>query len=212
MPIPNLHMTALEVTHSVTAPDIAQLLTRLHPLIQLMTDHPSTHPPRLIKPLLSYDSAALALSFLPAAGEGIAHHKRPDGRQRDDDAYTYHHLRRDLYAMTHSAGIEIESRYVVPSAHITIGRFLVQGDHDSVEKMEAWVREIEAVNEWLEGEFWPRPSGGKGEKGEKGELGGQGEWIPEGGEWVVGEGKGLDLRKGVLWYGGGETVRLGNGF
>lgn len=103
---------------------------------------------------------------------------------------------------------------MVPSAHITIGRFLTQNDHDSQEKMEAWVREIEAVNEWLEGELWPRAM----ERGEEGGAGkerghcGQREWIPEGGEWVIGEGKGLCLRKGVLWYGGGETVRLGKGF
>jgi hypothetical protein len=28
----------------------------------------------------------------------------------------------------------------------------------------------------------------------------------------VGEERGLDFRKGTLWYGGGETVRLGVGF
>ena len=90
--------------------------------------------------------------------------------------------------------------------------------------MERWVKEIEGVNEWLKGELWPRGEGGKLRRGRPegdaegvGEEGGAGmegeqEWIPEGGEWVVGEGKGLDLRKGVLWYGGGETVRLGKGF
>jgi hypothetical protein len=245
-------MTALEVTHSVTAPEITHLLAILEPLAPAMTDLPYTHRPRLIKPLLSFDSAALALSFLPAAGKRLPIHpisqipnpqpgsppptdlNAQQARRVSDDVYTYHHLRRDLYAMAHSAGIEIESRYVVPSAHITIGRFLVQNDHDSQEKMEKWVREIEGVNEWLEEEVWPRAKGGAGEQGEQGEegdqgeelgkhgeggaqgeqsdLGGQGGWIPEGGEWVVGEEKGLDLRKGVLWYGGGETVRLGKGF
>jgi hypothetical protein len=219
MPLQNLHMTALEITHSVTAPEITSVLALLDPLIPAMTDLPHAHHPRLIKPLVSYDISALALSFLPAAGEGLSvtpnlQSDTPQARQAADDTYTYHHLRRDLYAMAHSAGVRIESRYVVPSAHITIGRFLTQSDHDSQERMEAWVREIEAVNEWLEGEVWPRVMG-RGEEGgvrKVGEHCGQGEWIPEGGEWVVGEEKGLDLRKGVLWYGGGETVRLGKGF
>jgi len=94
----------------------------------------------------------------------------------------------------------------VPSAHITVGRFLVQSDHNALEKMETWIRGVEKVNEWLEEEFWPRAEGGVREGEEKGER------IREGGEWIVGEGKGLDLRKGKLWYGGGETVRLGKGF
>jgi hypothetical protein len=197
-------MTALEITHSVTAPEISTLIDKLDPLIPAMTDLPYTHRPRLIKPLVSYDNSALALSFLPAAGEALS-----DTRQPFDDKYTYHHLRRDLFAMTHSAGVTIESRYVVPSAHITIGRFLVQGDHDNQEKMERWVGEIEAVNRWLEEEFWPQEQieGGVGKEGEQAMQG-----IKQGGEWVVGDGKGLDLRKGVLWYGGGETVILGKGF
>jgi hypothetical protein len=216
MPIQNLHMTALEITHSVTEPEISALITQLQPLIPTMTDLPHTHRPRLIKPFISYDNAALALSFLPATGEGLSvpPSSHPN-REPSDDIHTYHHLRRDLYAMAHSAGITIESRYVVPSAHITIGRFLVQGDHDSREKMEKWVGEIEAVNEWLEREFWPGAERGTAEREEQdGGVGKKGEqdWIKEGGEWVVGEGKGLDLRKGVLWYGGGETVRLGKGF
>jgi len=37
-----------------------------------MTDYTLTHRARLIKPMLSYDGAALALSFLPAAGEGLS--------------------------------------------------------------------------------------------------------------------------------------------
>jgi hypothetical protein len=223
MPPQNLHMTALELTHSVTAPEVIHLLAVLAPLAPAMTDLPFSHRPRLIKPLLSYDSAALALSFLPAAGEGLptdptprqnsADPSAPQSRPAANDNYTYHHLRRDLFAMAHSAGINIESRYVVPSAHITIGRFLTQSDHDSPEKMERWVREIEAVNGWLEMEVWPQSTeAGEEGRAEEEAVEGEQEWIPKGGEWVVGEGKGLDLRKGVLWYGGGETVRLGKGF
>lgn len=205
MPPTNLHMTALEVTHSLTAPEITPLINRLSPLIPAMTDYPSTstHRARLIKPLLSYDSAAVALSFLPAASEALPSPSDPS-REPADDSFTYHHLRRDLYAMTLSNDITIESRYEVPSAHITIGRFVTQRDHESSDKMAGWVREIEAINEWLEREYWPQEGGKEG--------GGKGEMIKVGGEWIVGQERGLDLRKGTLWYGGGETVRLGKGF
>jgi hypothetical protein len=58
------------------------------------------------------------------------------------------------------------------------------------EVVERFVEGVEAVNKWLEEEFW-----GEG-----------------GMEWVVGEEKGLEMRKGTLWYGdGGETVRVGKG-
>lgn len=85
---------------------------------------------------------------------------------------------------------------MVPSAHLTIARFVKAQDFD----VEAFVKVIEGVNEWLVGEFWPK---GNGEES----------GIKEGGEWVVGEERGLEVRKGMLWYGGGgETVVLGEGF
>lgn len=63
-------------------------------------------------------------------------------------------------------------------------------------KVKNLVEKIEEINAWLEKEYWPR----------------EGEEIRAGGEWIVGEEKGLDCRRGTLWYGGGETVRLGKGF
>lgn len=56
--------------------------------------------------------------------------------------------------------------------------------------MKAWIEEIERINKWLQEKFWSR----------------------DGLRWIVGEEKGLDCRKGALWYGGGETVYLGQGF
>ena len=185
--------------------------------------------------MLSYDSSAIALSFVPAAGEA-----RPPSRSgfppesddpdptetetRQDDAFTYHHLRRSLYELSTSGGVEVASRYTVPSAHLTIARFVSQEDistspqessDDSgpgqldghgakavivdTKKVSKLVEEIEDINAWLVEEYWPRE-------------GQQGERIKEGGEWIVGEEKGLDCRKGTLWYGGGNTVRLGRGF
>jgi len=91
---------------------------------------------------------------------------------------------------------------VVPSAHLTIARFVVREEEGGFDP-EAFVRVIEGVNEWLVREFWPKDD-------VEGEDGGG---IKEGGEWVVGEEKGLEVRKGTLWYGGGgETVVLGEGF
>ncbi|TVY46612.1 hypothetical protein LOCC1_G001830 [Lachnellula occidentalis] len=193
MPINNLHLTALEITHSLTSPEIHSILSALgSPTIEAMTDYSYYQRARLIKPMISYDGAALALSFLPAAGETL-----PSGeRTKEDDAFTYHHLRRDLFSLAKSTGVSVDSRYVVPSSHITLGRFLTQADHDSPEKMREWIKKIEDLNQWLEDEWWPKEGGDR--DGTK--------------EWVVGMEKGLDCRQGTLWYGGGETVRLGKGF
>jgi hypothetical protein len=199
MPIPNLHLTALEVTHSVGAPEIASFLSLLEPMIPAVVD--LSNIPRLIKPFLSHDTAALALSFLPAAGEALSSHPTSNSevrsRQAADDVYTYHHLRRDVYGTVRSSGIDIGSRYVVPSAHITIARFITQNDHDSQAKIMAWVKEIDGINKWLEEEVWPRLEVSQ----ENGEV--------RDGEWIIGQDQGLILRKGVLWYGGGETVQIG---
>ena len=62
--------------------------------------------------------------------------------------------------------------------------------------MVAWLRKIEDVNVWLRETYWPK----------------EGEERREDGEWIVGQEKGLDCRQGTLWYGGGETVRIGMGF
>jgi vesicle-fusing ATPase len=202
MPIDNLHMTVMEVTHSLTATEIEHLVNVLRSNCEAIADHPRTHRARLIKPILSYDAAAIALSFVPAAGESTS-----QGRRKSDDDYTYHHLRRDVYSRITDSGIKIGSRYVVPSAHLTIARFNrpnpfgdEQMDTDAGRDMKQrkhWIKEIEMINKWLEAEYWPE-EGGKS--------------IMAGGEWVVGEEKGLDFRKGRLWYGGGESVYVGKGF
>lgn len=199
MPQDSLHMTALEITHSLTAPEIDSLVEQLRPGIPQITDYTYAHRARLVKPSLSYDAQALALSFLPANGEPCTADRT---RKPSDDAYTYHHLRRDLYALTSATGVKVASRYVVPSAHLTVGRFIETSDFETadgrvdVERMRAFVKAVDEINEWLQAEYWPKDGG-----------------IKEGGEWIVGEAKGLDNRKGALWYGsGGETVRLGKGF
>ena len=201
MPLDNLHITVMEVAHSKTEQEIDAMANSLKDHCQPLADHPCTYRARLVKPLLSYDAAALALSFVPAAGESLS-----KSRSAEDDKYTYHHLRRDIFAGISEAGIEVGSRYVVPSAHLTIARFnspnVFGGDAmDEKACLDAkqrrhWVKEIELINQWLEAEYWPQ----------------QGQPIKPGGQWIVGEEKGLDFRSGTLWYGGGATIYLGEGF
>lgn len=197
MPPLNLHMTALEITHSKSEAEITTLVDQLRPVLEQVTDYTLTHRARLIRPMITYDAQALALSYLPAAGESLS-----TERAAKDDEYSYHQLRRDLYEIA-SQHVKVESRYVVPSAHLTIGRFIYadefeteQGGFDHA-RMAKLVQVIEATNAWLREEYWPK----------------EGQDIKAGGEWIVGEAKGLDHRRGALWYGGGgETVRLGKGF
>jgi hypothetical protein len=193
MPPDCLHMTALEVTHSLTAEEIDRLVEQMLPSVPEIADHTNTHRARLVKPVVSFDAQALALSFLPAAGE--------IGRTIEEDAYSYHHLRRDLFDKVQNAGVKVASRYVVPSAHLTICRFVTKkgfgtedGNVDRAQ-VETLVKTIEEINRWLERDFWPGGSS-----------------FANGGEWIVGKERGLDYRKGTLWYGGGETVYRRKGF
>jgi hypothetical protein len=198
MRLENMHLTALEIIHSVTDPEVQSIIAKLGPAtIATLTDYTYSHRARLIKPMLSYDAAAIALSFVPAAGEGLPLATVDSlERSKEDDNFTYHHLRRDLFNVAKKTGVTINSRYVVPTSHITIGRFLCQNDHDSPEKMELFIKKIEKINEWLETEYWPK----------------DGEARKEESEWIVGHEKGLNFREGRLWYGGGNTVRLGKEF
>ncbi|KAJ7472673.1 RNA ligase/cyclic nucleotide phosphodiesterase [Mycena latifolia] len=173
-----LHITALEVAHSRTADEIAALVPKLRATARAIMNHPLTHRTRLVRPVLSFDTSALALSFLPAPGS---------------DGYTYHHLRRDLFDAARAAGAELHSQYFVPSAHVTIGRFIrvedvcTEGNVDP-EMVRRLVERIDELNAWLAHEVWPT----------------------DGGEWDVGEETGLEWRIGLVWYGcGGETLMVG---
>lgn len=198
MPRDKLHITVLEVTHSKTSPEIKSLVDSIRDKAPAIDDYTYSHRSRLIKPLIGFDASALALSFVPAAGEGLH-----SGRKLEDDKYTYHHLRRDVFGLLQDSDVQVDSRYVVPSSHLTIGRFIdtkdfagEDGTHDAA-KMQAFVDKIEEINGWLEKEFWPEYNDGM---------------IPEGGEFNVGEETGLHCRMGTLWYGGGEEVHHGKGY
>jgi hypothetical protein len=180
-------MTALEITHSLTAPEIDDLVEQTRSGIPSITDYTYSHRARIVKPSLSYDAQAFALSFLPAAGEPCT---VDPSRKPEDDDFTYHHLRRDLYALTSATGVKVASRYVVPSAHLTVGRFIKTCDTETADgkvdhaRMKEIVKTVDEINDWLKAEFWPV----------------EGKGIKAGGEWIVGEGKGLDNRKGALWF------------
>ena len=192
MPLECLHMTVLEVTHSKTEAEIEHLVSVMNNSIPRITDFTFEHRARLVKPMLSYDATAIALSFVPAASEMPTTSDTVNGND-----YTYHHLRRDIYALSKGTGVEIASRYVVPSAHLTIARFVSQKDISGqngmildTAKVKKIVEGLETINIELETKHRPKGTG----------------------DWTVGEEKGLDCRKGRLWYGGGQTVHLGKGF
>ena len=196
MPVDCLHMTVLEITHSKTAAEIEHLVNRMDSKVPQITDFTYDNRARLVKPMLSYDAAAIALSFLPAAGEGL-----PEAKAADADTYTYHHLRRDMYGLCKSAGVEVDSRYVVPSSHLTIARFVTQkditgknGTSVDPERIKGLVGKLEEINAELRSKYWS-----------EGGLTGKGSWI-------AGEEKGLDYRWGTLWYGGGHSHHVGKGF
>jgi hypothetical protein len=198
MPAHRMHMTTLEVVFSKTPNEIAAVISRIKDHIVSITSYTYTHRARLVKPMISYDSSAFALSFIPAASEPILSPSPvppgPVGRITEGDAYTYHHLRGDLFDAVRAAGVDVTSRYQVPSAHITLGRFVTQKDHETLEARARWIDAIEKVNQWLVEEIWDRKEAALT------------------GEWIVGQEKGLDARCGALWYGGGRTINLGEGF
>ena len=186
-------MTTLELLHSGTEADISTLVALLASQLERITDYPSTHPTRLVKPMIAFDTSAFAISFLPAAGEYHA---------SLDSSYTIHHLRKDLYHLCEEAGVEAAPRYVVPSAHITIGRFLSHTTFQTMrngklimdkKKIAHWLDTVQALNLWLQKEYWPK----------------DGNQVPAGGQWTIGSENGLECRGGTCWYGGGSCKHKG---
>ncbi|KAJ5207258.1 Ribosomal protein L44e [Penicillium cf. griseofulvum] len=183
VPPDNLHMTTLEIRSSLTGPGIDEIASSLEMsgFVTELANYTLTHRARLVKPVISYDTSAIALSFVPAAGE--EDHSVYSGK---DDQFTYHHLRRDLHNIVTQSGCPIAARYTVPSAHITIGRFVTAnapqgGDADSQKKFEKeasqLIHKIEDLNHELRSNVW--------------RLG-----DPSQGQWVIGHEKGLELIKG----------------
>jgi hypothetical protein len=192
-------MTTLEISSEKTADQTRKTIEAMDPkLIQELANYTIDHRARLVKPIISYDTSAIALSFVPAAGE----HNHATYSE-NDDRFTYHHLRRDLYDKVTMSGVSIAARYTLPSAHITIARFIkpvgtTNGDFDAPkvieQKAKQLVAKFEDLNLELRSTLWRR-------------LG-----DPSQGEWVVGHEKGLEFMWGTTWYGKGESIVLGDGF
>ncbi|KAJ5489611.1 RNA ligase/cyclic nucleotide phosphodiesterase [Penicillium diatomitis] len=204
MPQPNLHTTVLEVAHSLTEPEIARLVQTLKSsekvTQQTISDYPLTHQSRLLRPMVSFDASALALSFAPAAEENQTQSHGESSAEPLDPRYTYHHLRRDVFDLVRQTGLPVASRYIAPSAHVTIARFInqegfeVQGQDGAKkvdsERVQMLMERIESVNATLRSKYWPREDGSCAREG----------------EWIVGQEGGLVVRRGRLWYGDGEDV------
>ncbi|KAJ5170729.1 Ribosomal protein L44e [Penicillium coprophilum] len=184
VPPDHLHMTTLEIRSSLTGPEIDEISSSLEMsgIVAELANYTLTHRARLVKPVISYDTSAIALSFVPAAGE--EDHYEYSGK---DDKFTYHHLRNDLHNIITQSDCPIAARYTVPSAHITIGRFITtsgppQRELYSLEEFEKkasqLVYQIEDLNHELRSNVWRR-------------LG-----DPSEGQWVIGHEKGLELMKG----------------
>ncbi|KAI1078370.1 RNA ligase/cyclic nucleotide phosphodiesterase [Whalleya microplaca] len=107
---------------------------------------------------------------------------------------TYLHLRRDLARVCQRNGVEVSSRYFTTSSHITIARFLTTQDLRGTQAREDWIRKINDLNQWLKHMYWPLES----ERMTKNV-----------GEWILGAESGLEIRIGRLWYGGGESILIG---
>lgn len=199
MPPGNLHTTVLEVAHSLTEGQIDELVHTLRSSKNVtgadISGYPLKHKSRLLKPMVSFDASALALSFVPAAGEGS-----PGVSGGHDDHFSYHHLRRDIFDLVRQTGLPVASRYIVPSAHVTIARFINHegflvknasgGEGIDASRVKFLIDRVDRINEVLQKRYWPQDDGS----------------YPEEGEWVVGRDQELVIRKGRLWYGGGQDV------
>ncbi|KAJ5102961.1 hypothetical protein N7532_003490 [Penicillium argentinense] len=186
-PMKNLHMTTLEIMSARREAEVDEVATFLQTKAPLrgIVDYTLAHRARLIRPIVSFDASAIALGFLPA-----------------EEGYSYHHLRRDLYDVVSHAGCQIGARYTVPSAHVTIARFVVpvgEGRRAEIaellsQRVARVIDKIEDINCVLRSDDWERFGS------------------PARGEWVVGQEKGLELIKGRSWYGEGDRVVIGEGF
>ncbi|PYH45822.1 60S ribosomal eL42 domain-containing protein [Aspergillus saccharolyticus JOP 1030-1] len=176
-----LHMTTLEIARCRTKPEIEDLTAQLERsgIIPQLVDYAFYHRTRLIKPVISYDATAMALSFIPQAGGDMSHSRE---NEYYDDQYTYHHLRRDVSAQIAAIGLPMKPRYIAPSAHLTIARFITregfllkahgfEGEEGKVDRdrVASLIKTIETINKRLQAEHWPRRQ----------------DPLPREGEWMV---------------------------
>jgi hypothetical protein len=170
MPLHKLHISLLEIAHNTTPAIVDERVKQLRPHFPKLLAYPQNNPTHLFRPQLACDTSSLVVKFLPVTGTNTS--------------YTYHHLRRDLFDQVSTLGIIMCPRYVVPSAHITVARFIDNVDFEMdgktvEEKMRKWWKLIDNINVWLAS-------------------------LPdEKGMWTIDN---AECRTGTQWYGGGESV------
>jgi hypothetical protein len=186
-------MTLLEIAHSKSTQEVSSIAAQLESSCEAIADMINEWPRvDLIKPMLCFDSSALALSFLPDA-------------QPDEPGYTCHHLRRDLWEKTVTeGGVRPYGRYIVPSAHMTVARLngvnVFPGDpvdesatlHEGNRRQ--WMEHVHSINTWLRHTGWPAQNTSDGDDIVR---------------WTVGQEEGLEFRTGRNWYGGGDLLYKG---
>ncbi|KAJ5752171.1 hypothetical protein N7520_009088 [Penicillium odoratum] len=184
-----LHMTTSELINAKTRPEVDEAMGIFQQklAIEEIVNYTLTHSPRLVRPIISYDDTAIALSFIPAA-------------EMEIDRYTYHHLRRDLWDLVSESGCQLNARYNVPSAHVTIARFVMPPGVDKLKEVDSLcsrtveiIEKIEDINQELRSGDWKRFGS------------------TSRGVWVVGQEQGMELNQGRSWYGKGEVILTGEG-
>ncbi|KAJ5986673.1 Ribosomal protein L44e [Penicillium sp. IBT 35674x] len=120
-----LHITTSELLNAKKSNEVDDMMAIFQQKLPLeeTVNYTLTHSPRLVRPMVSYDATAVALSFVPAA-------------ETDKDRYTYHHLRRDLWDIVSESGCQLGARYIVPSAHVTIGRYAMPPGADQSKSLD----------------------------------------------------------------------------
>jgi vesicle-fusing ATPase len=118
----------LEIVTGATEAEVDNLVVAILPSVPRITDYVLDHRTNLVKPFLCFDTSALALTFVPATREAI------DAESSGRVEYTDHHLRRDVHSLAIETGIQIEPRYILPSAHLTIARHVSQDDIQETER------------------------------------------------------------------------------
>lgn len=186
MPRECLHLSVLEIIHSAPVESVLTNLDLLRPYINELLN-PIDNAPVLMRPLVCFDSSALALTFVPIdhAIQKLPHSKFGIDATEKEARYSYTHYRASLYeTVTNVAGVNVESRYQVPSAHVTIARFIKELSPDAIDSL---LSEIEKLNQWLDAEYSD----------------------PSKFAWRLGQERATECRYGRIWYGGGASEGQG---
>ncbi|KAJ9212996.1 hypothetical protein DTO166G4_5326 [Paecilomyces variotii] len=226
VPLPHMHLSVMELSHRHPIAHLRAVYNVVgESLLHTMADVPFTKykesqgrsVARLIKPQLMMDRAGVAVTFVPdySPQEGM------DNSGQDitkNNPFTYHHLRASMQELALSSGIEIDTSYTAPSAHITIARFVSSHFFDGGEK-HATSPPVPISPPTEQSPL--SPSGNQNQRrvqkaeqwvdlihGINEELGKQSEdpVFKEQLEWVVGQQRGLELQLGYVKF-GRETER-----